>query len=96
MIFIKENKPADLNNRLRLKGLVHEAVACRKEIMIRISLKLQFSVLVSLLLIGVILHVSMYTLSHEKQSLIEERLLRGKSAVRNLATASAEAILSDN
>lgn len=64
--------------------------------MIKISLKLQYSLLVSLLLMGVISLVSIFALSHEKQSLIEERLLRGKSVVRNLATASAEAILSDN
>jgi serine phosphatase RsbU (regulator of sigma subunit)/HAMP domain-containing protein len=76
--------------------LGYEAVALRKEIMIRTSLKLEFSVLASLLLMGVISLVSIFALSHEKQSLIEERLLRGKSAARNLATASAEAILSDN
>lgn len=33
---------------------------------------------------------------HERQSLFAERQLRGKTLVRNLATASAEAILSDN
>ncbi len=64
--------------------------------MIRISLKIQYSILVSLLLISAIVTISFFALDHEKKSLIEERLLRGKALVRNLATASSEAILSDN
>lgn len=64
--------------------------------MVRISLKVQYSLTVSLLLISVISLVSIFALAHETKSLIEERLLRGKAVVRNLATASAEAILSDN
>lgn len=64
--------------------------------MMRIGLKVEYSVTVSILLMGVISLVSLFALSHEKQSLVEERLLRGKSVVRNLATASSEAILSDN
>jgi len=52
--------------------------------------------MVSLLLVSAIAVVSYFALTHEKKSLVEERLLRGKALVRNLATASAEAILSDN
>lgn len=52
--------------------------------------------MVSLLISSAIAAISIFALDHEKKSLLEERQLRGKTLVRNLATASAEAILSEN
>ncbi|MBD3390785.1 MAG: SpoIIE family protein phosphatase [Chitinivibrionales bacterium] len=62
----------------------------------RISLKYQFSFMVALLVSAAIAAISYFALRHEKQSLIQERQLRGRTLVRNLATASGEALLSGN
>lgn len=64
--------------------------------MIKIPLKIQFSFFVAILISTAIILVSIIMYRHEKLSLFRERQLRGKTLVRNLATASADAILSDN
>ncbi|MBF0431521.1 MAG: SpoIIE family protein phosphatase [Fibrobacteria bacterium] len=62
----------------------------------RISLKTQFSLLVIFLMLGLVAVIAYTTLQHIKTSLTVERKLRGSTLIRNLSTASQEAILSGN
>lgn len=60
------------------------------------SLKFQLSFIITSLLCIAIAVISIFTIKHEKKSLMEARDLRGKLLVQSLVTTGTDAILSNN
>ena len=62
----------------------------------KISIKILLPLLVALCICAITVAISFFTLRHEKQSLSEERDIRGKLLLRELVSIGEDAILSNN